>query len=329
MNKNTLYSFWSIALIICLVLAVFAVVFASVLGNHSKTEPAAAATPAPAEPTAYVEPAAETPAVSAAALAETEDAGAEYVDGIFFLGDQALSALKDDGMLTGADAAKQVWVPAEGRLPLQGIDTTAYHSPVTGNNAPAADIALVNKPAVILIYPSADNGNMVTREELIDAYTKLVSSMQEQSPDTKIILCSLTPLAASYDLDCRCRRGRGREISRRLRRTSERAGLPLRGIPQRRRHAPEQRRHGGLAELRQNPRIPVTPQRTHNGRTPTGASVFLCLDISDAPCYIVSDKCRKRRRGAWHDRSGAAASAASRRARAWNPSASERQRRAR
>ncbi len=201
MNKNTLYSFWSIALIICLVLAVFAVVFASVLGNHSKTEPAAAATPAPAEPTAYVEPAAETPAVSAAALAETEDAGAEYVDGIFFLGDQALSALKDDGMLTGADAAKQVWVPAEGRLPLQGIDTAAYHSPVTGNNAPAADIALVNKPAVILIYPSADNGNMVTREELIDAYTKLVSSMQEQSPDTKIILCSLTPLAASYEYE--------------------------------------------------------------------------------------------------------------------------------
>jgi lysophospholipase L1-like esterase len=142
-----------------------------------------------------------TPAVSAAALPETEDAGAEYIDGIYFLGDQALNALKDDGMLTGADARKQVWVPSEGRLPLQAIDSTTYHSPVTGNNAPAADIALVNKPAVILIFPSPDNGSMVTRDALIEAYTTLISAIQEQSPDTKIILSSLTPLAASYEYE--------------------------------------------------------------------------------------------------------------------------------
>lgn len=202
-RNDTLYSFWSAALIVCLVLAVFAVIFASVVGNHSKPS-AAAATPAPVQETANVEPVEVTPSgagSSAAALPETADAGAEYIDGIYFLGDQALSKLKSESMLTGADAAKQVWVPAEGRLSLQAIDTTTYHSPVTGNNAPPADIALVNKPAVILIYPSADNGNMVTREELIDAYTKLVSSMQEQSPDTKIILCSLTPLAASYEYE--------------------------------------------------------------------------------------------------------------------------------
>lgn len=200
MKRNAFYSIWSIALIICLVLAVFAVIFASVLGNRSKPAPAAAA-PVSAEPTAYVEPVETTPAVSAAALPETEDAGTEYVDGIFFLGDQALSALKENGLLTGTDAGKQVWVPSDGRLPLQALDTTAYHSPVTGNNAPAADIALVNKPAVILIFPSPDNGNMVTREQLIDSYTKLCSAIQEQSPDTKIILSSLTPLAASYEYE--------------------------------------------------------------------------------------------------------------------------------
>ena len=200
MNKNSLYSIWSIALIICLVLAVFAVIFASVLGNHSTPEPVAAA-PVSAEPTAYVEPVEATPAVSAAALPETGPAGAEYIDGIYFLGDQALSALKDDGMLTGADARKQVWVPADGRLPLQALDTTAYLSPVTGNNAPAGDIALVNKPAVILIFPSPDNGNMATQEQVIESCTKLCSAIQEQSPDTKIILSSLTPLAASYEYE--------------------------------------------------------------------------------------------------------------------------------
>ena len=201
MNKNALNSYWSIALIICLVLAVFAVIFASVLGNHTSKPEAAATTPVTAEPTAYVAPVEDTTTVSAAALPETPDAGAEYVDGIFFLGDQSLKALTDGGMLTGADASKQVWVPADGRLPLQALDTTSYHSPVTGNNAPPADIALVNKPAVMIIFPSPDNGNMASHDELIAAYASLISAIQEQSPDTKIILSALTPIAASYEYE--------------------------------------------------------------------------------------------------------------------------------
>ena len=198
-STDTLYSFWSAALLICLVLAVFAVIFASVLGNGgAKTAAAVTPTPTAAVPTYTGGSGTST---STATLPQTADAGAAYVDTIFFLGDKSLSALKDDSMLTGANASKQVWVPADGRLPLQSIDTTTYHSPVTGNNAPPADIALVNKPAVMLIYPSADNGNMVTREELIESYSALVSAIQEQSPDTKIILCSLTPLAASYQYE--------------------------------------------------------------------------------------------------------------------------------
>ena len=204
MNKknDTLYSFWSAALMICLVLAVFAVIFASVLGNHSSTAAAAAPTPVQnitSDPV-YTGNTATTN-TSAATLAQTADAGAAYVDTIFFLGDQSLSALKSEGMLTGTDANKQVWVPADGRLPLASIDTTTYHSPVTGNNAPPADIALVNKPAVMIIVPSPDNGNLVDRDTVIAAYANLIAAIQEQSPDTKIILSSLTPLAASYEYE--------------------------------------------------------------------------------------------------------------------------------
>ena len=198
-STDTLYSFWSAALLICLVLAVFAVIFASVLGNGSAKQ-TAAATPTPtAVIPVYTGP--TTPSSSSTALPQTDDAGAAYVDTIFFLGDQSLKALKDDGMLTGADANKQVWVPADGRLPLQGIDETLYHSPVTGNNAPPADIALVNKPAVMIIFPSPDNANMVTRDDVLAAYGRLITAIQEQSPDTKIVLSSLTPIAASYEYE--------------------------------------------------------------------------------------------------------------------------------
>ena len=200
-KTDTLYSFWSVALIICLVLAVFAVIFASALGNHGSAKTAAATptpvitTPTPTPVTSY------TTDGSAAALAETEDAGAEYVDGIFFLGDKALSALKDEEMLTGADARKQVWVPDGGRLTLQELDTTTYRSPVTGNNAPPADIAQVNTPDVIIIFPSPDNANLVTQEELTESYAALISAIQDKSPETKIILSAITPLAASYEFE--------------------------------------------------------------------------------------------------------------------------------
>lgn len=204
MNKknDTLYSFWSAALMVCLVLAVFAVIFASVLGNRSSST--AAATPTPVQNIA-ADPAntgsTGNTGASSATLAQTADAGAAYVDTIFFLGDQSLSALKSENLLTGTDANKQVWVPADGRLPLAAIDTTAYHSPVTGNNAPPADIALVNKPAVMIIFPSPDNGNMVDRDTLIASYANLIAAISEQSPDTKIILSGLAPLAASYQYE--------------------------------------------------------------------------------------------------------------------------------
>ena len=206
MNKknDALYSFWSAALIVCLVLAVFAVIFASVVGNHSSAS--ASATPTPVIATPTPPPIQTTKTITSAgdsdaALPESGDAGEEYIDSIYFLGDKALNALKDESMLTGADASKQVWVPAEGRLLMQELADTTYRSPVTGNNAPAADIAKVNTPAVIVIFPSPDNANMVDKDEMIASYTTLIQAIQEQSPDTKIILSSLTPLAASYEFE--------------------------------------------------------------------------------------------------------------------------------
>ena len=203
-KNNTLYSFWSAALILCLVLAVFAVIFASVVGNRPSASAAATPTPAYTTPTPTPTTAPKTYGAagdSAAALPETAEADSDYVDGIFFLGDRALSALTDESMLTGANASKQVWVPASGRLPMQELAAATFRSPVTGNNAPAVDIAQVNTPDVIIIFASPDNANMVTKEELIDSYNTLIAAIKEKSPDTKIILSSLTPLAASYEFE--------------------------------------------------------------------------------------------------------------------------------
>ena len=74
-------------------------------------------------------------------------------------------------MLTGKDAKKQVWVPDTGSLPASSLDTAKYKSPVTGNNVPADEICEVNKPAYLVICPSADNISMTNEEQIKSVYT--------------------------------------------------------------------------------------------------------------------------------------------------------------
>lgn len=197
-NRNAMYSFWSAAIIICLVLAVFAVIFASAAGNDSRTtkQPAETAPVAEATPTPTVPANPIVPSTSGAALAQTEDAGAAYVDQIFFLGDSSTALLKSE--LTGSNSSKQVWVPESSALPLATLDTTKYKSPVTGNNVPASEIVEVNKPKYLVLFPSSENANMLTEEQVKTAYSTLITSIQQQSPDTKIICSSLTPIASNY-----------------------------------------------------------------------------------------------------------------------------------
>lgn len=104
-------------------------------------------------------------------------------------------------MLTSKDAAKQVWVPDTGSLPASSLDTAKYKSPVTGNNVPADEICEVNKPAYLVICPSADNISMTNEEQIKSVYTTLINAVKAKSPNTKIICCSLTPIASNYQYE--------------------------------------------------------------------------------------------------------------------------------
>lgn len=199
-NKNMLYTFWSGAILLCLALVAVVLVFTNAVGNtHTskpKDDPAAAVTPTP---TPQVNPI--TPIQSSAALAQTEDKGSTYVDQIYFLGDKSLKVLQTESMLTGKDAKKQVWVPDTGSLPASSLDTAKYKSPATGNNVPADEICEVNKPAYLVICPSADNISMTNEEQIKSVYATLINAVKAKSPSTKIICCSLTPIASNYQYE--------------------------------------------------------------------------------------------------------------------------------
>ena len=92
-------------------------------------------------------------------------------------------------------------MPDTGSLPASSLDTAKYKSPVTGNNVPADEICEVNKPAYLVICPSADNISMTNEEQIKSVYTTLINAIKAKSPDTKIICCSLTPIASNYQYE--------------------------------------------------------------------------------------------------------------------------------
>ena len=170
---------WSLAILVCMVLAVGCLIFTSVIGNipKPKVERSIAATPeiseAPvevsSEPTDKPVPNPIQKSTSPAALAETPEAGSEYIDGIYFLGDSALKSLQESNLLTGEEKEQQVWCPSDGILDLNSLASASYLSPVTGNEVPAGDIVYVNRPTTVILLPSDDNANLLQENTLKSA----------------------------------------------------------------------------------------------------------------------------------------------------------------
>lgn len=220
-NKNSFYMIWSLAIVLCMLFSVFALFFTSCAkpdaagdkpGTDNKlpindeqdpapeqpggTEPGTDPEqndPAPAEPTA--EP---TPEATPTRLAETEDAGVEYLDKLTFLGDSTTYGLKAYAVLSGGEDTKQVWTPSSGTLTLsyQSIATIVY--PETGEEIPITDAVERAKPEYMVITLGVNGVSFMDEENFVREYTDLVKRIQEKSPDTKIILNSIYPVADNY-----------------------------------------------------------------------------------------------------------------------------------
>lgn len=155
------------------------------------TTPAAATTP-PADPPVSAQPDAQ--------LGETGDMGQAYMDSIIFVGDSTTAHLRSRGVLSGGTATKQVWVPSDNTLLLDlNITAKKIVYPDTGEQLTIADAAAKAKPAYMVLTIGL-NGvtSFVGNKNLYqNCYGKLIEEIQEASPDTKIILQSVFPVAAN------------------------------------------------------------------------------------------------------------------------------------
>ena len=221
-SKNLLFSVWSAAIIVCVIVSMFALFFAACAKTE---EPQQTETPgftieteAPADQTAPTsapagqtqelgteqtpeQPVSAPPAVDyPTRLAETPDAGREYLDKFIFLGDSTTYGI---GVYYGYGYTElcppsQVWTPASGTLTLSYYNIATVVYPETGDELTILDAVERAKPEIMMITLGVNGISFMDEEWFIRDYTDLVKGIQAASPETKIILNSIYPVAASY-----------------------------------------------------------------------------------------------------------------------------------
>ena len=216
-RKNLLYTLWSAAIIVCVLASVFCLFFTACSKSESGAEkpdkqpgftvetelPAAPETPETEQPgeeqPSETQPA-EQPTGKVVRLPETGDSGREYLDQFVFLGDSTTYGI---GVYYGYGYTElcppsQVWTPASGTLTLSYYNIATVVYPETGEEIPIVDAVVRAKPEYLLLTLGVNGISFMDEEWFIRDYTALVEMIQAASPETKIILNSIYPVAASY-----------------------------------------------------------------------------------------------------------------------------------
>lgn len=209
-KKDNYYFLWSSMIVLCLVLVLFSLIFVSCAPGNEATDNSPSSTetqtvdesglsgtppvtddsnaPASTSPSGTAEP-------ELTVLAQTEDMGQEYVDKFIFLGDSTTYGLGYYDIVS----TSQVWTPKSGTLTLSQWSFTAISYPDSGEEIMIVDAAKDKKPEYMLITLGINGISFMDEEYFKSEYTNLVNAVLEASPDTKIILNSIYPVAASYE----------------------------------------------------------------------------------------------------------------------------------
>ena len=142
----------------------------------------------------------ETQETQGARLGETPDAGREYLDKIIFLGDSTTYGIGyyyRHGYTELVPPA-QVWTPTNGTMTLSYYATTKLYYPPTGEELLITEAAERSQPEILVITLGVNGISFMDEDWFVRDYRNLVTSILEVSPDTRIILNSIYPVADSY-----------------------------------------------------------------------------------------------------------------------------------
>lgn len=210
-NKLTIIKniIWAVAIVLCLLILLVGIIFGAAtkyygadeypvlyLGEAPEKEKPSDGQQEPEEDEAPA--AAQQADGTLTVLAETKDAGQEYLDSLTFLCDSALIGIRDYGLLSGGIGTTQVWGSNAGNIPASEIAECMIKYPNDGSEISAANAAMIAKPETLIISLGADGLAAMSKEEFIYNYTLLILGIRASSPQTTIVCCSLSSVISGY-----------------------------------------------------------------------------------------------------------------------------------
>lgn len=155
-----------------------------------------------AEPTPTESPSEELPC--SAMLEETEDFGQAYLDSIIFFGESTTYHMKHREVLRYGKDTDQVWAPDNGTVNLDyTVPNLRIRYPDTGEALTVGEAAARKQPEYMILTFGLNGAvqNVKRGEDFYKScYRTLVRTVQDASPNTKIILQSAPPVAKNMDM---------------------------------------------------------------------------------------------------------------------------------
>lgn len=134
------------------------------------------------------------PTVDSVILPVTEDAGQEYTDVVYFLGDSTTLHFWKGGI-----DRSHLLVPESGTLMLgSDILSIKISNKVTGKEVTFCEAAEEIKPKILIITVGVNGAANFTEKSYKTYYKKLINGIKDASPNTKIILQSVFPVTSEY-----------------------------------------------------------------------------------------------------------------------------------
>ena len=135
-------------------------------------------------------------------LAESQDMGMTYIDQMIFFGESTTTHLRSRGVLSGGTDTHQVWADSSGTKTLSSkllSETLIY--PPTGENLTVAAALEKEQPTYLVLSFGLNNIAYFVnhKDNYVNNYNKLINTVKQASPNTRIILQSVYPVSAACD----------------------------------------------------------------------------------------------------------------------------------
>jgi lysophospholipase L1-like esterase len=135
-------------------------------------------------------------------LGESEDEGMSYIDSMIFFGESTTAHLRSRGVLSGGRDTHQVWEDDSGTKTLSSkLLSETINYPPTGEKLTLAQALEKEKPAYIVLSFGLNgiSGFINNKSSYVNNYSRLINTIQNASPNTRIILQSVYPVTANCD----------------------------------------------------------------------------------------------------------------------------------